>query len=373
MPIAQSLRQLLEIRKNNEGYLRSIPGCLGTAVGFRYLEHEGRFDGEESGEFNPANLKPAILVFVIEKIPAAALTRATLIPEKFFAPPDLECYSDVIVGKPPELIQVDPPTTGFNAHIIHDLHNKDLGIIGGIPIEGGASVGTAGVVLESEGKLGILTNFHVAGFEDSQVFRLGPVFEFVGTTTRSIPRAPHTPEFSDDLESFSTVEHPFDHRVDIGFVELNEAGVEKAKPWVYALTQPLGAPFELDLDHPGFSPVGRNVVGVGQKLGRQKGRILAYGYEWRSSFTSDQWYATDYLIKGEGEFPFAGPGDSGKLVVTNDIERRPIALLWGGERHFFSNVPAQATCAYATEIGLVLKLLGDAKINWQPQTCTCEK
>ncbi|MGH8021410.1 MAG: hypothetical protein ACREIA_24640, partial [Opitutaceae bacterium] len=172
MPIATSLRQLLEIRRHNENYLRSIPGCLGTAVGFRYNEREGRFDGDDAKAY-----KPAILVFVVEKIPEAALTRETLIPEKFHGPGGIECWSDVLVGKPPELLHAEPPASGFNAHIIYDLHNKDLGIIGGIPIEGPAYDGTAGVVLEAQGRLGVLTNYHVAGFEGSEILRLGRVVE----------------------------------------------------------------------------------------------------------------------------------------------------------------------------------------------------
>jgi hypothetical protein len=77
-----------------------------------------------------------------------------------------------------------------------------------------------------------------------------------------------------------------------------------------------------------------------------------------------EWFATDYLIKGEGTQPFAAPGDSGKLVVTDDDDRQPIALLWGGEQRFDSAIPAQQTLAYATEIGLVLKLLDNATIDW---------
>ncbi|MGH8021732.1 MAG: hypothetical protein ACREIA_26310, partial [Opitutaceae bacterium] len=196
--------------------------------------------------------------------------------------------------------------------------------------------------------------------------------EVLGTTTKSIFSAPKSEDDPDDLESFSTDAHPFAHRVDIGFVELNEASAAQVKPGVYGLTQPLGNPFKLDLDDRKFDPIGRYVVGVGQKLGRQEGRILAYGYEWRSSLTSNQWYATDYLIKSEGGFPFAAPGDSGKLVVTNDLGRRPIALLWGGEQHFYGNVPAQATCAYATEIGLVLELLGGATLLTGDASCSCE-
>jgi hypothetical protein len=190
--------------------------------------------------------------------------------------------------------------------------------------------------------------------------RLGGVYEVLGTTTRSIYTAEKDTPNPNDLESFTNA----DHRVDIGLIELNEITAGQAKPGVYALGEPLGPVFNLKLDDKEFDPIGRYVVGVGQKLGRQEGRILAYGYEWRDSFTGGQWFATDYLIKGEGSLPFAAPGDSGKLVVTDDDDRHPIALLWGGEQRFDSSIPAQQTLAYATEIGLVLKLLDNAEIDW---------
>ena len=111
--------------------------------------------------------------------------------------------------------------------------------------------------------------------------------------------------------------------------------------------EPLGPVHRLNLDQRDFDPLGRYVVGVGQTLGRQQGRILAYGYEWRDSFIGGEWFATDYLIKGEGNLPFAAPGDSGKLVVTDDENRQPIALLWGGEQRFDSSIPAQQALAYS--------------------------
>ncbi|BET65932.1 hypothetical protein ASA1KI_08500 [Opitutales bacterium ASA1] len=364
MPLARSLRELLAIRQHNAAYLRGIPGCLGTAVGFRYNERRGRFEGEETRDH-----KPAVLVFVAEKIPLAALTREHLVPTKFRGPRGLECFSDVIVGRPPQPVSVEPPTSGINAGLLHALHHTDVGVIGGLPIRGPASDGTAGAVVRRGDELGVLTNYHVAGFEGSEVLRLGAVYERLGRTTRSLFAAPHTPGDPDDLESFAPDANPYLHRVDLGLVALAPAAAEAAKQGVFGLTQPLGEPFAFDIDARDFAPIGRHVVGVGQKLGRQEGRIIAYGYEWRASLTSDTWYATDYLIRSEGDLPFAASGDSGKLVVTNDLERRPIALLWGGETHAYGNVPAQVTCAYATEIGLVSRLLGGVSFDWQSVTC----
>jgi hypothetical protein len=356
MAQAKCLRDLLRIRKHHAPFLRCIPGCLGTAVGFRYDEKTGQFEGEGTKE----GRKPAVLIFVVEKIPLASLPKEWRIPPTLKGPDNLICHTDVIVGKPPEDIQVTPPSTGYNGSIVHQLNHTDVGVIGGIPIQGPSSTGTAGVIIRSKGKLAALTNYHVAEFEETQINRVGGVFEVLGTTRRSIYLAPKTEDDPDDLETFTNA----GHRVDIGMIELEGPAITQAKRWVYALQGPLGPVYELNLDKRDFDPVGRYVAGVGQTLGRQPGRILAYGYEWRDSFTGAEWFATDYLIKGEGSFPFAAPGDSGKLVVTDDDDRKPIALLWGGEQRFDSAIPAQQTLAYATELGLVLKLLDNATIHW---------
>lgn len=356
MAQAKSLRELLRIRQHHAAFLRCIPGCLGTAVGFRYDETTGQFEGEGTRE----GRRPAVLIFVVEKIPLAALPRRWRIPPVLKGPGNLTCHTDVIVGIPPAGIDVAPPTVGYNASIIQQLQHADVGVIGGIPIAGPGAVGTAGVIVRVNGRLAALTNYHVAQFVGTRMDREGGVFEVLGTTTHSIFIAPPNTADPDDLESYTNARH----RVDLGLVALEPVPAAQAQRGVFALDQPLGPVFALDLDDRTFDPLGRYVVGVGQTLGRQQGRILAYGYEWRDSFTGAEWFATDYLIKGEGSLPFAAPGDSGKLVVTDDEDRQPIALLWGGEQRFDSTIPAQQTLAYATELGLALELLDHATLDW---------
>jgi hypothetical protein len=356
MPLAKSLRDLLRIRQHHAPFLRCIPGCLGTAVGFRYDEKTGRIEGEDTKE----GRKPAVLIFVIEKIPLASLPKEWRVPPRLEGPSNLWSHTDVIVGIPPADIVVASPSVGYNGSIVHQLNHTDVGVIGGIPILGPGSTGTAGVVVRANDQLAALTNYHVAGFVDTRIDRGGGVFEVLGTTSHSIFTAPVGTPNPNDLESYTNAKH----RVDLGMIELTEETAAKAKPGVFAISAPLGPVFQLSLDRRDFDPLGRYVVGVGQTLGRQEGRIIAYGYEWRDSFTGAEWFATDYLIKGEGSLPFAAPGDSGKLVVTDDDARQPIALLWGGEQRFDSAIPAQQTLAYATEIGLALKLLDNAQIDW---------
>jgi hypothetical protein len=349
MPTAQSLRDLLRIRNlpRNRKWLRDLPGCLGTAVGFKYNEWERAFEVDKDG--HPI---PAILVFVEQKIPRAALNPGDVVPPEFHGPDGLVCHTDVMVGSAPNDAVTPPPPSPLNRRLLRALHETDVGIVGGLPIESAQTTGTAACAVRmGDAKKGLLTNFHVAGFEGTRMLRTAPRVGVLGHTIKSIPIAPNTKEDPDDLESFTDAPH----RIDVGLIELTTEAARKAKPGVFGL-RPLGKCYELDLDTMG--PIGTHVVGVGQTLGLQEGRIVAYGYEWRDDHESQAWSATDYLILSDSDSPFAAPGDSGKLVVTNDEARRPIALLWGGERHDFWNVPAQATCAYANDIGLVLKLLG---------------
>ncbi|MBE2212344.1 MAG: hypothetical protein IAE82_00620, partial [Opitutaceae bacterium] len=351
---------LLRIRnqRDNARYFRELPGCLGTAVGYKYNEQEQRFEERDGQRI------PAILVFVREKIPYASLDPKWIVPERFVGPDGLECASDVMVGDAPD----EPIDTGnfslANERIWRDLHEKDLGVIGGLPIEAGGTKGTAGCVVRIEDggvdapsqgprprrRLGVLTNYHVAGFAGTRVYNNGGRASVLGSTLRSIAFAPPT-ESDGDLEGYLGGAR---HRVDLGLIELSPASAKTVRAGVYGVRR-LGRPYELDLDTMG--PIGMSVVGVGQTLARQEGHIMAYGYLWRNDLDTQDWSATDYLVLGSGDQPFAAPGDSGKLIVTNDEDRRPIALLWGGERHDFWNVPAQASCAYATDIGLTLKLL----------------
>ena len=172
MPEAKSLKDLLRIRAlpKNRKFFRTLPGCLGTAVGYRYSETEHRFEERDGKKI------PAILVFVKEKIPLASLDPKWAVPETLTGPDGLTCASDVMVGSAPDRpLDLGTPT-GANADLRHDLHDRDLGVIGGIPIEAPSTIGTAGCVvrLSSRGngargqKLGVLTNYHVAGFEGTR-------------------------------------------------------------------------------------------------------------------------------------------------------------------------------------------------------------
>lgn len=346
---AQSLRELLRIRQHQAAWLRRLPGYLGSAVGYKYREGSGEFARTPEG-----NLIPSVLVFVREKRKAHTLTAATKIPDCFEGPKNLWCQTDIVTGALPHDAPPVPPPTPANQRLLTDLNDKELGLIGGLPLTTPEMHrGTAACVVRIGNTLGFLTNWHVAGLPGAILTRQSPRLIIVGHTTISILTAPHTPKDPDDLESFTSAKH----RVDVGFVQFPGKPFATVKAGVYTLGR-LGQPHQLDLDT--MDLIGREVVGIGQKLGAQTGLIAAYGYEWRPDPEVNAWNATDYLIVGRDNRPFAAPGDSGKLVVTADKERRPVALLWGGERQEFWAAEAQQTWSYASDIGLVLRLLGAA-------------
>ena len=90
-----------------------------------------------------------------------------------------------------------------------------------------------------------------------------------------------------------------------------------------------------------MNPIGQKVLSVGRSQATQRGLIYAFAYQWgqwqNSQLLSNRTYSrrmetfyTDYLIASEDGRYFSQPGDSGKLIVTDDDKLQPIALLWGG-------------------------------------------
>ena len=73
--------------------------------------------------------------------------------------------------------------------------------------------------------------------------------------------------------------------------------------------------------------IGKKVISVGRTRGVQRGTIVAYAYEFQDEVYS---IYTDLLIIGEDGKAFSDKGDSGKVIVTDDDDHCPVALLWGG-------------------------------------------
>ncbi|HEY0945799.1 MAG TPA: hypothetical protein VGD81_11045 [Opitutaceae bacterium] len=346
-PHALTLRQLLEIRQRNTRPLRKIPGYLGSAIGHKYTDGKPVLDRE-------GRTIPAILVFVEKK---KNVPPAQRVPVSLEGAKGLSCPTDVVEGTLPADAPTPQPVDGDGATLWHALRNPPLKITGGIPLTSEIATGTAACLVRStaaadRGRLGVLTNWHVAGLPGNRLLQPSPHLRPIGVSSRVVFTAPKT-STPDDLESFTNAAH----RLDAGFVALYDARPRTCEAGVHSLG-PLGEPHTVNLDSPELDLVGRHVLGIGQTLGRQRGTIVAYGYEWKPDPDDNQIYATDYLIVGERDGqPFAAAGDSGKLVVTDDEKRTPVALLWGGQRQGFWNAQAQESWAYASAIRTVLDAL----------------
>lgn len=86
----------------------------------------------------------------------------------------------------------------------------------------------------------------------------------------------------------------------------------------------------------------------------QRGTIVAYAYEFYDDYFS---VYTDLLIIGEDGRAFSWKGDSGKIIITDDAEHRPIALLWGGWQERLRQGHQQEVWSYAIDLGKVLDVL----------------
>ena len=100
--------------------------------------------------------------------------------------------------------------------------------------------------------------------------------------------------------------------------------------------------------------IGQKVISIGRTRGVQRGRIVAYAYEFK-----DEYYSiyTDLLIIGEDGKAFSWKGDSGKIIVTDDDAHRPVALLWGGWQERLRHGREQENWTYAIDLGKVMNRL----------------
>jgi hypothetical protein len=256
----------------------------------------------------------------------------------------------VVVGRMPNATPSAPTLSVENKKILKAFHEGTSGVVGGMSLRAKNTVGTAACVVRHKDtkKLGLLTNWHVSGDVGTRVGCFITGVPLLGVTRRTILTAPKTPHDLNDLETFVTVKH----RLDCGYIELEPGPAQLAQSGVYGLPA-LGANYGLNLDS--LEVLGQKVLGVGQTRGAARGTIIAYGYEWTDDTTPGAQFATNYLIMGETGQPFAGPGDSGKLVVTDDGQYRPIALLWGGERQqFWGTGGGQDSWAYASDLAQTL-------------------
>ncbi len=376
MPAAQTLRDLIRIRNANRNLIDSINGNLGSALGFKKPSNQA------------VSTEPAVLVFVPRKVDPNWIPGGQLIPETFLGPDNLECPVDVVEGQnyeetflwtqddgeqlDPQAVRLTamrrllaaPPLAEHQLHLREQLRGWHDAVtpgsqLAGFDTDGNGYFGTLGAFARdvNTGARGFITNQHVAD-------HVGNVLRFpvhngrrVGEVVRAITH------IRDDERFANLIDEPNAHfRVDCAFAELHsdlaEADIDRRlptrEPGAEVERLPLGNPVVIDLDS--MFPVGQRVLGVGRTRSMQRGTIHAFAYEFVDE--SNVSIYTDFLIEGDEEGGFSAPGDSGKLIVADDDQLRPIGLLWGGWQQRLHSSREQEKWSYGIDINVVLDRLG---------------
>jgi hypothetical protein len=370
MPDAKSLKDLLLIRSENRQYLDSINGNLGSALGFK--KKTGYAISDE----------PAVLVFVPRKIDSKWIPRGQKIQPSLRGPRGLTCPLDVIEGNrhetfvkvvdeadpmqefalPWSVLQGPAPLTAEQLRLREKLQGWTKKIMPGAQIGGKDSnctefTGALGFFAKSRSQeLGFVTNHHVADHIGNVLYFPWFAARPCGIVKRSVDVVPAKVRFNNLIKDANAF-----YKVDCAFVALhpqvrrNDIDVRLPLIGQYEDTamKPIGKPIVPDLDSMGV--LGRRVMSIGPKRSLQRGTIYGFAYEYKDE--NSKRYYTDHLIVGDNDEEFSMGGDSGKLVVTDDVELRPIALLWGGRRQRLRSEHEQEKWAYAVDINLVLSSL----------------
>lgn len=376
MAEARSLRDLLIIRDANRDKLEAINGTLGTALGIKHSTDPAA----------PENGKPCVIVFVPQKVAPKWVPAGLEIPRRLDGPNELTCPVDVVEGGKLSdiwLRTVNPNTNAdgpaqswlglrktpelspVNLVLREQLRGWGDRIGPGSQI-GGIDRGTKQDYLatlgclardRSTGSLGLLTNQHVGQLPGQILYHPYP-----GAMPVAVTRKAH--EFLGDEKRFAGIidEPNAWFRVDCAYAEfLSEVSLNDLDPRLPVLSDDgesierrfIGTPVPLDLDTMGL--VGTRVVGVGRTFSCQRGKIVAFAYEHEDAGAEARY--TDYLIIGDDPSEFSDPGDSGKLILTDEQNPRPVALLWGGWYEKLRTGKDQENWTYAIDINLVLDLL----------------
>lgn len=373
MPEAQSIKDLLQIRYANRQRIEAVNGNLGSALGLKH----------STDPTHPDNGKPAILVFVPQKIAPKWVNPTQRLPSRMTGPNGLECPVDVVegsklvdfpllflddTGKPRVVNWTElapaPPLSAPKLALRDTLRGWSERISPGAQIAAhdgtNAWFGTLGCFARERtnttGRLGLVTNQHVAN-------RPGQVLFFASTSARRMARVTKTFETITDQARFGGLidESNAVYRVDCAFAPLDSDiapdDIDPRIPYLDSkgaiVPTEMGEPVPLDLDSMGL--VGQRVIGIGRTRSFQRGTIVGFGYEFFDE-TGDSRY-TDYLIVGDDPDQFSAPGDSGKLILTDESVPRPVALLWGGRIERLSNLREQQKWTYAIDINVIIDLL----------------
>jgi hypothetical protein len=197
------------------------------------------------------------------------------------------------------------------------------------------------------GKVGFLTNKHVADVRGRIIYHPWHEMSRIGVTYE-------TREYANDEAWYDNIideEYSF-VLCDCAFVQVDDPLIPQLRPGLHAIgeTGPLQR-----IDPETMDVIGQKVISVGRTRGVQRGTIVAYAYEFEDELRSEY---TDILIIGEDGDAFSGPGDSGKVIVTDEEEHRPVALIWGGGEERLRHGREQEIWTYAIDLGKVMDRLG---------------
>lgn len=344
---AKSLNDLLHIRAANREKIEAINGNLGTALGFKWTNSQ-KTD------------HPCVIIFVPQKLPSWLVPEDEKAPEILEAPDGTWCLTDVVTGGKAESLEDITPLPELSAEneiIVHDLRSGGIGLIGGIQLafygDGvedtqHSFVGTAGIAVQHKetNRKGFLTNQHVADAPGRYIYHPWHKYYAIGSTDS-------TKEVAADEDWYSGVideTHSY-IRCDCGFIAIDAHLEQYVRPGLHIIGN-TGSLLRMDPD--GMDVIGQKVISIGRTRGVQRGTIVAYAYEFHDDYFS---IYTDLLIIGEDGRAFSWKGDSGKIIVTDDAEHRPIALLWGGWQERLRQGRQQEVWSYAIDLGKVLDVL----------------
>jgi hypothetical protein len=343
---AKSLNELLKIREANRDKIEAVNGNLGTALGFKWAN-------------NQKTDHPAVIIFVPQKTLPWLVPDEEKAPEVLETPDGLWCLTDVVSGgKISSLEEIEvPPISPENQMVVDELKSGRVGLKGGIQLaffDDGiediyhAGIGTAGIAVRRKNtdQIGFLTNQHVADTPGRRIYHPVHYHYQIGNTARTREFVPDEVWYNGVIdESLSIV------RCDCGFVAVADYLKDHVQRGLHAI----GITGELlRIDPEGMDIIGQKVISVGRTRGVQRGTVAAFAYEFRDDFFSRY---TDLLIIGEEGNAFSWKGDSGKVIVTDDEDHRPVALLWGGWQEKLRKGKEQEIWSYAIDLGKVLDLL----------------
>jgi hypothetical protein len=360
-----SIEDLLAARDAFHPHLMHKENVVGTAIG-RYLirqsdPYPGK-EGEQSKDKCPRTLEnsevrdyswPCVLVFVSRWIDEADFRSGGSLHPDDFVPKTIYLPDGRSV---PVCVVEAPLEESVESVALEDLEFPDVAVSGGYPVvcevQGTRRVGSVGCLVTDGHKVYALTNRHVAGPEGTELST------FVGGKKKALGR---TAALGLGRLAFEAVYAQWPGRqvyvnADAGLIE-----IEALKEWsasVYGIG-PIGALADLSVYNLSVSLIGCPVRAHGAASGALSGRIAALFYRYKSVGGFE--YVADFLIGSRGDAPLATrPGDSGTVwVLESDdpkMDRRPIALQWGGAS-FVSGELARPF-ALATNLSTVCRELG---------------